>query len=269
MKQTGLIALALLAGGSLARADEVVLTNGHTIKNARRLESKDPNRVIIEVGAGRIELDAKQVSAVNPGQTPLHEYDGKYSAIKDSRNAADFWKLAVWAKENKLTHHAAMLSERVLQLDPSNEAAHKELGHEKIDGTWYTYEKAMEKKGFVLLEDRWLTKAEVQLIEKRRLEAREREAAQKAEREREKREEKERRERDLVAYNDWMSKQLAGLDGYFYQPSEFWPAYFRPYPWATYVRSRRYYQEAWTVPGAGGGLGTFDLFRFIPSPFAK
>jgi len=269
MKHATLVAALFAVGGTLARADEIVLTNGHTIKNARRLESKDPNRVVFEVAAGRIELDAKQVSSVNPGQTVLHEFDAKFAAVKDSKNAADFSKLAVWCKESKLTQKASMLAEKVLLLDPANEAAHRELRHEKIDGAWYPYEQAMEKKGFVLVDDRWLTKAEIQLIEKRRLDAKERELAQQRERDRVKREEKERRERDQAAYNEWMGKQLGDLDGYFYQPSEFWPAYFRPYPWAAYTRSRRWYQYGMGGAYYGGGVGTFDLFRFMPTPFAK
>lgn len=268
MKHATLVAALFAVGGTLARADEIVLTNGHTIKNARRLDSKDATKVVFEVAAGRIEVDAKTVSSVNPGPTPLHEFEAKYAPLKDSKNTAELWKLAAWAKDNKLSGKASMLAEQVLKVDPMHEAAHLQLGHQKIDGGWCSYEQAMEKKGFVLVDDRWMTRAEIQLIEKRRLEAKERELAQQRERDRLKREEKERRERDAAAYGEWMNRQLDGLDGYFYQPSEFWPAYFRPYPWAAYTRSRRWYQYG--MGGAYyGGAGTFDLFRFMPTPFAK
>lgn len=267
MKQGFLVAAIVAAGALSARADEIVLTNGHKIPNARRIDSKDPNRVIFEVGSGRIELDAKQVSSVNPGRTPLHEWDAKWAEVKDSKNAGDFAKLASWCKENKLHRYVGMLSERIVALDPANETAHKDLGHEKLDGVWYTHDQAMEKRGYAKVNDRWMTKAEVALIEKQRLEAKEKQAA----REKAKADELERRAKEYAAYQDWYAKQTADLDGYFYQPSEFWPAYFRPYPWAPYVRSRRNYQYGNFGGGSygGGALPTFDLFRFMPSPFLK
>src|SRR5204862_4222315 len=125
---------------------------------------------------------------------------------------------------------------------------------------------------FKLVGDRWMTKAEVELMEKRRLESQEREMAQKAERERKKQEERDRRMAEIEVANDWYARQVANLDGYFYQPSEFWPPYFRPYPWAAYQCSRRNYQYGEGGSGGGlygGGIGTFDLFRFVPTPFLK
>jgi hypothetical protein len=272
MKHGFLVAAIVAAGATLAPADEIVLTNGHTIKGARRVDSKDPGKVIFDVGSGRIELDAKQVSSVNPGRTPLHEYDAKYAEIKQSQKGSDFWSLAVWCKENKLSRYVGPLCQQALKLDPSLDAAHKELGHEKLDGQWMTHEQVMQRKGFTLVGDRWMTKSEIELAEKHRLESQEREMAQKAERERKKQESLERRMAEIEAANDWYARQVSGLDGYFYQPSEFWPPYFRPYPWAAYNRSRRNYQYGDGGSGGGlygGGIGTFDLYRFIPTPFVK
>jgi hypothetical protein len=275
MKQGFWVAALVAAGATFARADEVVLTNGHTIKGAKKVDSKDPNKVAFDVGGGRIELDKAMVSSINPSPSIFDEYEKRWNAIKGSKKASDYADLARWARQNKLTQFVAPLCEQALKIEPDHEGCHKELGHEKIDGKWYPYEQAMEKKGFKLVGERWMTKAEIELMEKRRLEAKEREMAQKAERERQKQEERERRMREIEAYNDWYARQTADLDGYFYQPSEFWPAYFRPYPWASYTRSRRNYQYGGGGGYSGGGLGTptFDLFRFLPattgSPFLK
>ena len=271
MKHGFLVAAVVTAGATFARADEVTLNNGNKIPNARRIESKDPGKVILEVGAGRIELDAKQVSSVSPGSTPLHEFDGKLAEIKASTKASDFWDLAQWCKQKGVPKYVGRLCMDVIRLDPAHEGAHRELGHEKLDGKWLTHEQAMEKKGFKLEGDRWMTKSEIEPQEKHRLEAKERELAQKADRERRKQEALERRMAEIEAANDWYARQVAPLDGYFYQASEFWPAYFRPYPWAAYLRSRRNYQYGDGGGGGlyGGGIGTFDLFRFVPQPFLK
>ena len=77
--------------------------------------------------------------------------------------------------------------------------------------------------------------------------------------------------REIEAYNDWYARMTSELGGYFYQPSEFWSPYFRPYPWRSYQRSSRNYGGG----GYYGGdvLGTFDIFRFLPAttlnPFLK
>jgi hypothetical protein len=261
----GFLALALLVAGARGGlADEIVLVNGHTIKGARRVESKDPNKVVFEVGAGRIELDAKLVSSVNPGHTPLHDYDGKYASIQRSQKASDFWELALWCKENKLPRYVGPLCEQALHLDGSLEAAHRELGHEKLDGKWMTREEAMEKKGFKLVGDRWMTRSEIELQEKHRLEAREREMAQKAERERRREEERERRMAEMEAMNDWYAAQVGGLDGYFYQPNWFWPPYFRPYPWAVYRRNHSPYGGGYPY-GYSDAIPTIPLFPFFSS----
>src|ERR1043166_9620164 len=247
MKQGFLVAALVAAGATFARADEIVLANGHTIKGARAVESKNPNKVVFEVGAGRIELDKKDVTAINPGRTPLHDYEDKAKAIKGSTKVSDYTDLIAWCRQNKITYPIPSLCQEILKIDPNNEIAHKELGHEKLEGKWYTHEQAMEKKGFKLVGDRWMTKAEIELIEQRRLEAQARDMARKAEIEKKKEEERERRRREIEAYNEWYERMTSQLGGYFYQPSEFWTPYFRPFPWRSYLHNNQNY------PYGGGG----------------
>ena len=268
MTRTILASLVLALAASAAGADEIQLANGRKIANAM-VSSRTADSVVVEVGSGTITLGAKDVSSVNPGRTPLHEYQDKAKGVMSSTRAGDFWDLAQWARQNKLPRYVGPLCEKVVSLDPNHEGARKELRHEKVGGKWLTYEQAQEAKGLKLVDGRWITGAEVELREKRRIEAEERSLAARREREDRAEAERKRREQALADYNAMMSRQLSQLDGYFYRPSEFWPAYFRPYWWAPYLRSRRYYQEGWQYGSGGGGLGTFDLFRFIPDPFLK
>src|SRR5678809_1446656 len=114
MKKIILTAIIAALGVSVAAADEIQLTNGRRLTG--KVTKKDGVKVTVEVGAGTITLDAKDVSSVNPGRT--------------------------------------------------------------------AFEEAQIARGLVLHEDRWVTKAEVQLIEKRRLEAKERAMAAEDERKR-------------------------------------------------------------------------------------
>jgi hypothetical protein len=268
--KTMLWVLVASLGGLSAFADDILLTNGKKIVGMHRKDPKQPDKVIVDVPVGTIVLEAKAVSSINPGRTLLHEYHDKYAAIKDSKNAADFWTLAAWARENRLTRYVTELAARTVALEPDHARARAELRHEKqADGKWLTFDEAQEKRGFRSVDGAWLTQAEIELREMRRMELAERARKIREDRETAKKEQREARERAVADYNHMMAAQLSRLDGYFYSPSfAFTTPYFRPYWWAPYVRSRSYYQDGWKY-GGGGGYGTFDLFRFIPDPFLK
>ena len=263
MKKIILSALMTALGISVAAADEVQLTNGRKITG--KVTRKDANKVTVEVGAGTIVLDAKEVSAVNPGRTALDEYQDKWTGVKDSQKASDFLNLAKWAADNKLTRYLPGLYFRVIALDADNAEARAALRHEKVGGKWLTFEEAQTARGLVLHEDRWITKAEVQLIEKRRLEAKERAMAAAEERRIRADEARAARQAAIDEYNRQYEAAMAGLDGYFYSPSfAFTTPYFRPYPWASYYRSRNVFQHGWKV---GWGYPTFDVMRWGPFSF--
>jgi hypothetical protein len=258
MKQIILTLTIAALGASLAAADEIQLTNGRKING--KVTRKDGGKVVVEVGAGTIVLDAKDVSAVNPARTPLDEYTEKWQAVKDSTKPSDFLALAKWAEENKLTRYLTPLYEKVIALDPDNAVARAGLRHEKMGGKWMTFEDAQTARGLVLVEDRWITKAEVQMMEKRRLEAKERAMAAAEERERRKVEERAARQAMIDDYNARWEAAMSQLDGYFYSPSfAFTTPYFRPYWWAPYVRSRNYYQHGWQYGNGYSALPTLPL----------
>ena len=55
---------------------------------------------------------------------------------KAADRAEDQWKLALWCEQNDLKQQASAHLFRVLQLDPSREAAWKRLGYKRIGGRW-------------------------------------------------------------------------------------------------------------------------------------
>jgi hypothetical protein len=264
MKKIILTAVIAALGISVAAADEIQLTNGRRITG--KVTRKDGGKVVVEVGAGTITLDAKEVSSVNPGRTALDEYQEKWVAVKDSTKPSDFLNLAKWSVDNKVTRHLPALYAKVIALDPDNPEARAGLRHEKVGGKWLTFEEAQAARGLVQYEDRWITKAEVQLIEKRRLEAKERAMAAAEERRLRTEEARAVRQAQIDAYNQQMEQALAGLDGYFYSPSfAFTTPYFRPYWWASYYRSRNVFQHGWKY-GWGPGV-SFDVLRWGPFSF--
>jgi len=264
MKKALLTALIAALGVSIASADEIQLTNGRKITG--KVTRKDGGKVVVEVGAGTIVLDAKEVSAVNPGRTAIDEYQDKWNGVKDSTKASDFMNLAKWAADNKLTRYLPGLYQKAIAIEPDNAEARAGLRHEKMGGKWLTFEEAQTARGLVLYEDRWITKAEVQLIERRRLEAKERAMAADEDRRRRAEESRAARQAAIDEYNRQYEAAMAGLDGYFYSPSfAFTTPYFRPYWWASYYRSRNVFQHGWKV--GYGGYANFDVLRWGPFSF--
>lgn len=264
MRKSTVFLWALMASG--AAADEFRLVNGGTIEGIERPDPARPHRVIVEVGIGVVELDASQVLSRTPGRTALHEYYERWEKVKESRRASDFFELAQWAKANRCFKFVPDLCRKVIGLDPEHAGARAELGHQKVDGRWMTFEEAQAAKGLVWHEGRWVTRAERDLAERERLEARQR--AEAARRERELRREEERRERleALREYNEQLAREALLPYGYMYRPSWFWPAYYRPYPWLPYQYKRP--PGAWgTGYGWGEVLPTLDLGRYIRIPF--
>lgn len=273
---TAAVLLALMASG--AAADEFRLVNGRTIEGIERPDPARPDRVVIEVGAGVIELDAKDVLSKSPGRTVLHEYYERWNGVKNSGKAADFYQLARWAKDNRCPKFVLALCERAVSIDPDHAGARAALGHQRVGGKWMTFEEAQAAKGLVLFEGRWVTAAERELVEKERLEAKERALAAQKERERLREEERQRKLQAVQEYNDWLARESQLPYGYFHRPSWFWPAYYRPYPWIPYQYKRPpcgVFGPAWggsSVPAWGAcwdAVPTFDVTRFIGYPFHR
>lgn len=253
MKQLSLTALIVAAAAALAAADEIQLTNGHKLTG--NVSKKDAQKVIVEVGAGTITLDAKDVSSINPGATALNEYDARWKDLHSSTKASELYDLLLWAKSKGLTRHVGPLAAKIISLDLDHAGARAELRHEKVGGKWLTFEQAQEARGLVLVDDRWVTKAEIQLMERRRLEAREHAEAAEEARKQHREEERMARQAAVDAYNEQLQAAMSQMDGYFYSPSFCFSPYFRPYWWAPYQRSRNFYQHSWMYnPGGYYGL---------------
>jgi hypothetical protein len=252
MRQSILTALVAALAASTAAADEIQLTNGRKITG--NVSKKDANKVVVEVGAGTITLDAKEVSSINPGKTPLNEYEERWGAVKDSKKASELWELATWAKSKGLTRYTAPLAAKVIEIEPDHAGARAELRHEKVGGKWLTFEQAQEARGLVFMDDRWVTKAEIQMMEKRRLEAKERATAADEARKQRREEERLARQAAMEEANAHFNAAMSQLDGYFYTPSFAFSPYFRPYPWASYLRSRNVFQHGW-MTNYGGYYG--------------
>lgn len=256
--------LALAASG--AAADEFALANGRTIVGIERPDPSRPDRVVIEVGAGTIELEARDVLSKRPGRTALHEYYERWDRVKGSKKAGEYYRLARWARENGCYKFVRPLCERAIEINPDHEGARAELGYRRVEGKWATFEESQAARGLVLFEGRWVTVAEKELTEQARLEARERAQEARLERERRAEEDRQRKLEAARERQEWLARASELPYGTMVQASWFWPAYYRPYPWLPY-RYKRPPGGGCARCGWGCGdlvpaLNVLDFFRF-------
>jgi hypothetical protein len=158
----------LLAFASTAFADEVVLRNGHKVVG---IQTEENDRIVVETGYGKVTYPRDQVVSVTKGETPMHAWPVRYAEVEKSTNAADFTKLAAWAKENGMPRYVGSLMKRALELDPDNADARAELGYVRHQGRWLTQEEFRKQQGQVQDRGRWVLPLEKELQERRRLES--------------------------------------------------------------------------------------------------
>jgi hypothetical protein len=82
----------------------------------------------------RPEAVSRALSDDEVNKARIKEYLERRAKAPD--RAEDQWKLALWCEQNDLKQQATAHLYRVLQLDPSREAAWKRLGFKRLSGRW-------------------------------------------------------------------------------------------------------------------------------------
>lgn len=113
---------------------------------------------------GKISIDAslvRETLALRPEQISYRN-----SAPLQKDDVASHLKIARWARNAKLDAQADAHFQRVVELDPENEEAHKALKHEKLNGVWVSRQERMERSGLVRVGGANLSRQEAELVKK-------------------------------------------------------------------------------------------------------
>jgi len=156
-----------------ASADDVYLVNGRRVSG--RVVDSSGDRIVIEVGPGRIALPASQVERVVSGVSAFERFEERASRLPAS-DAQGWLSLGIWARDQGLGTQARTAFERVLAADPTNPIANAGLGRVPFEGRWVTEEERYRAQGYVRQGSRWVT------LQERELELRERAAEAQARR---------------------------------------------------------------------------------------
>jgi hypothetical protein len=151
----------LLLSAPIAWADRVVLKSGGSISGV--IVERNAERVLLDVGPGRIGVPMARVERIENGGSALAAYRERASRI--APGDAEAWlELGYWARERDLETQARQAFEAALQADPGLEGAHRGLGHVRHGDGWLTLDESYRARGFVPFDGGWVTPAEREAV---------------------------------------------------------------------------------------------------------
>jgi hypothetical protein len=145
-----------------AVADVVVLTNGKSLEGR---VTRDGDTIVIEMAQGSVRIPRDKVRSIEPKRTPLDEFAERRQAILQNQttakislsDAAEEWfLLANWAAEQKLSRAREECLKNALAADSDHAGARRASGYVLQDGRWMTFMERYQALGFVLFEGHWV-----------------------------------------------------------------------------------------------------------------
>ncbi|QDT91914.1 HEAT repeat domain-containing protein [Gimesia algae] len=121
-------------------------------------------RIIETLTGGRIAITSQQIEFITNRPLSVEEYESRSKLIADTVEA--HLELANWCSENHLTSQRHAELEKVLLLEPDHAKARAALGYTQRDGEWMTRDELMRKNGYIKYKGRYVSTAELELLEK-------------------------------------------------------------------------------------------------------
>lgn len=160
-------ALALLAAPA-ALADEVVLVSGRVLEGKAVVAGET---VVFERPGIRMELRKDEVKEIRRTPTAKEQYAEKAAALLAAEMAGTLdagarHRLGLWCATKGLAAEAVAEQRNAILIDADHAGARRALGFVKTETGWRTESEAMEAKGLVRADGRWVTKEEAARLER-------------------------------------------------------------------------------------------------------
>jgi len=165
---TCLLPLVVWIGAGLSttiRADYVTLKNGGTIRGEFASETATSRSEVVTIHTltgATVTVAHSDVASLVRRRVVLEEYELRRQQLADTLSA--HWELAEWCRERLLKDRRATHLERVVEFDPTHEAAHRALGHIRVEGEWASRDEVMKSRGYVRYKGRFVLPQELELI---------------------------------------------------------------------------------------------------------
>lgn len=161
------LGLTLAAAG--VRAETFVLENGGRIEGEILNPKQSPreNYIIKTASGGQVTLSRAQVKEIVRQTDAEAEYEKMRPQFADTVDGQ--FAAALWCREHGLERLRDKHLERVIELEPSHNEAHRLLRHIKDEqGRWKNPKSFWEDQGYVFYQGDWMTPQEVELKERSR-----------------------------------------------------------------------------------------------------
>jgi hypothetical protein len=166
MNRVAFLGCFLFAG--LAGADEVFMRGGGRLSG--EIVERGPDSILVDLGYGQVGVSLSSVERIVASPNPGSVYEQRAARLAPD-DTAGWLALGQWAHDQDLVTKARAAFERVLSLEPGNEAAHRVLGHVRVDEQWTTLEESYRARGYVRFEGAWVSPEEHRAILDERLAA--------------------------------------------------------------------------------------------------
>jgi len=159
----GPLVVALLSQVPPTYGDIFQLKTGGQITGTLADRGKQGEYIIQSDQGALVTLSRRQVTKV-VGQDKIDlEYAQRSRTLPDS--AAAHRELAQWCQENRRTKLSKHHWQRVVELDPTDEAARLSLGYQRHQGRWMTQDEIMAARGLIKYDNRYRTPQDIALRE--------------------------------------------------------------------------------------------------------
>ena len=115
---------------------------------------------LVGVPAALLAGEPGERAAAAPGDARAEYAERSLAA----RTAKDRFALGLWCRGKGLLAEATAQWRETVRLDPEFAAAREALGDRKVDGRWVPSDEAMERKGLVRFEGRWVLPEEREIL---------------------------------------------------------------------------------------------------------
>lgn len=151
--------LALLAHGAPAVADVIHLKNGKQLEGS---VSPGARKGTVEVRSGEgavIVLEEAAIERIEKRAAPTDEFTARLEALPRGE-IEPLEDLLVWARDKALPTRVKAAAKKILEIDPNNALARRELGYVVYENRWVLESTLRERKGLVLFKGEWMAEAE-------------------------------------------------------------------------------------------------------------
>lgn len=149
-----------------ARADLIHLKGGGEIRG--KIDSRQISRqrqvTITTLSGGTVTVDADKIEFVTRRSLTTEEFETRLKLSEQTVEA--FEELAEWCRLKNLKKQRLSVLQRIVELDPQHQAAHRGLGHIQYEGQWVSRDERMRAEGYVKHKGRYITRQQLELVQK-------------------------------------------------------------------------------------------------------